>query len=379
MKRQQCTHRPAMVSDPSGHSRRRLLHMGQTLMRRAKVIDCAYQEHPLVQRQSVTGQCPATARQRCEVFPKRRVEPLNVGRIDHSVPLRSATKRLHTCRRALDNAAFGLNHTPSLIALDDLGDQDMAPPRQPWPSTLARMHRIAKGLPDGPEVRHQAIGTDQQRTTCRTAPHPLDEPPDQGQVALLADLAAQPQARRDHQGQRHPDNAALFLDAQLIGLHLPQVPWLLDQILVHGLALTTRAGPPIRYSALIKAKRRHDGLHGAPMGQQGHDDDHSLGRGAQPIEDGPFAGAEGCVTRVADEALLLLRMDTNIALVGLASRMAVRIGAEYRCGVHNAPPGYAWNHCHEKYVWTPVCFTTSPHHGLMQSYPRSQSAAKLAK
>src|SRR6516165_7813646 len=26
-------------------------------------------------------------------------------------------------------------------------------------------------------------------------------------------------------------------------------------------------------------------------------------------------------------------------------------------------------HCHEKYVWTPVCFTTAPYHGLVWSYP----------
>ena len=44
------------------------------------------------------------------------------------------------------------------------------------------------------------------------------------------------------------------------------------------------------------------------------------------------------------------------------------MGAEYRCGVHDAPPGYAWKHCHEKYVWTPVCLTTSLHHGLVWSY-----------
>src|SRR5215472_5567226 len=24
-------------------------------------------------------------------------------------------------------------------------------------------------------------------------------------------------------------------------------------------------------------------------------------------------------------------------------------------------------HCHEKYVWTPVCFTTAPYHGLVWS------------
>src|SRR5215470_3689796 len=76
---------------------------------------------------------------------------------------------------------------------------------------------------------------------------------------------------------------------------------------------------------------------------------------------------------VADEALLLLRMDPNIALAGLASSMPVLIGAECSRGVHDTPPDCAWKHCHEKYVWTPVCFTTSPHHGLLQSYPGPRS------
>jgi hypothetical protein len=35
-------------------------------------------------------------------------------------------------------------------------------------------------------------------------------------------------------------------------------------------------------------------------------------------------------------------MDTDIALAGLASGMAMPIGAEYACGVHDAPPGCAW-------------------------------------
>src|SRR5215471_11271659 len=70
-------------------------------------------------------------------------------------------------------------------------------------------------------------------------------------------------------------------------------------------------------------------------------------------------------------------MDTNIALAGLASGMAVLVGAEYGRGVHDTPPGYAWQHCHEKYVWTPVCFTTSPHHGLVQSYLITLTCYKL--
>ena len=62
-------------------------------------------------------------------------------------------------------------------------------------------------------------------------------------------------------------------------------------------------------------------------------------------------------------------MDTNIALAGLSSGGARQLGAEYGRGVHDAPPGCAWKHCHEKYVWTPIFLTTSPHHDLVWSYP----------
>jgi hypothetical protein len=334
MKRQQFVHRPAMVGDPRGHGRRRLLRMGQTRMRRAKVIDRTHQEHPFVQRQGLAGQRPATTHQWREAFPERRVQSLNVRGIDHAVPLRPAAERLHACRRAIDNAAVGCDHPSPLVPLDNLGDQDIAPGAQPWPPARARVHGIAKGLPNRPDGGHQAIGTDQQGTTCRTAPHPLDQPPDQGQVALLTDLAAQPQARRDHHGQRHPHDATLFLDAELIGLHLPQVPGLFDQILVHGLALAPRACPPVSNRPLVKPKSCHDRLHGTPMGEQRHHEAHRLGRGAQAVKRGAFGGAERLMALMADEPLFLLRMDTDIAHACLTSGRAVPIGAKYRRGIH---------------------------------------------
>src|SRR3989442_4808737 len=74
------------------------------------------------------------------------------------------------------------------------------------------------------------------------------------------------------------------------------------------------------------------------MGEQGHDEGHGLCRGAQPIEGRAFGGAERLVTRVTDEPLLLLRMDTDIALAGLASGRAREIGAEYCGGVHGDSP-----------------------------------------
>ena len=80
MKRQQFVHRPAMVRDPRRHGRGRLLRRGQTLMGCAEVIDRAYQEHALVQRRRMAGQCPAPACQRREAFSERRVQSVTVDR-----------------------------------------------------------------------------------------------------------------------------------------------------------------------------------------------------------------------------------------------------------------------------------------------------------
>ena len=78
------------------------------------------------------------------------------------------------------------------------------------------------------------------------------------------------------------------------------------------------------------------------MGEQGQNDHDSLCRSVQPIEDGAFASAEGFVTRMTDEAPLLLRMDTNIALADLASSRAMPVGAACGGRVHDSPPGFVW-------------------------------------
>ena len=137
MKRQQFLDRPAMIRDASGHRRCGPAH------RRGPDSHAACRNC----RPSRSDTCHAAA-SGCgapapgngvpagQAFPERRVQPLDVRRIDHPVPLRPASERLHACRRAIDNAAFGLDHPPPLVALDDLGDQDMAPRTKPGPSTL---------------------------------------------------------------------------------------------------------------------------------------------------------------------------------------------------------------------------------------------------
>src|SRR5262245_54553287 len=202
-----------MVRDPRRHGWGRLLRRGQTRMGCAEVIDCADHEHALVQRHSMAGQRTAPARQRCEAFSERRVQSLNVRGVDHPAALRATAQCLDACWRALNNAALCVDDATTLVTFDDLRDQDMAPWTQPWSSALAGVYRIAKGLANGSEVGHQAIGTNQQRTVRSTTADPLDQPPDQRQVALLTDFPAKPQPGLHHHGHGHPDNTALLLDA----------------------------------------------------------------------------------------------------------------------------------------------------------------------
>jgi hypothetical protein len=92
-------------------------------MRRTKIIDRPDQIHTVVQCQCAPHQCPTSAYQWGEAFTERRIQPLNIGRIDHASALRAAPQCLHACRCAIDDTPFRLDHQPSLVALDHLGDQ----------------------------------------------------------------------------------------------------------------------------------------------------------------------------------------------------------------------------------------------------------------
>src|SRR5262249_45455755 len=90
-------------------------------------------------------------RQRRAGVPGSRVQPFDVRGVAHPVPLRAASEPLDACWRTIHNPAVGLDHPPPLVAFDDLGDTDMALQTEPWPSTLARRHGIAKGFPNRPD------------------------------------------------------------------------------------------------------------------------------------------------------------------------------------------------------------------------------------
>jgi hypothetical protein len=159
---------------------------------------------------------------------------------------------------------------------------------------------------------------------------------------LRTALTTQPQARLDHHGPRHPHEAALFLETELIGLPLSQGPWWFDQGLGHSLPLAPGAGLPSGDRPLVESKGGHNGLQRAAMGQQRHHNDDDLCRSAQAGEDRPFGCRESPTALATEESLVRARMEANIALTSLASGRARQMRAEYGCGVHDDPPGFVW-------------------------------------
>ena len=174
--RQQFAHTPAMIRDPSGHRRGGLAPgIRQTRMRGTEIIDRPDQVHPMVQRQCAARQCTPSTSQRYQTLTKRRVQPLDVRRVDHAVALGPTPERLNARWGAIHEAAFDVDDTPLGVALHDLGDAEVAPRTPPRVSLCSRLHGGTQGLAPCPDVstqpsvyRHSGWWSAQARTRSRS-------------------------------------------------------------------------------------------------------------------------------------------------------------------------------------------------------------------
>ena len=287
-----------MSRDPGGHSGRRGARSAETRMRGTKIIPRAAQRHPVLQGHRVACQGPASTRQRGQALTTGRLEPLAGGGVDHPVPVRAPPQRLDPCWGALHDASLDLDDPPLRRALDDLCDADVAPGTQPGTSLGSRTLRITKRLPNRSDGGDAPIGTAHKGAVGRTATHPLDALTEQGQVAMGTDRAREPQARLDHHRQRHPDEAPLGLDADRIGLDVPEVPGLLDQMLLHGLPLAAGTCLPRHDRPLVKPPGHDDRLQWAAVRQKRQHEHHGL-------DWRPFRRGEGLVALRADASFVL--------------------------------------------------------------------------
>ena len=158
-----------------------------------------------------------------------------------------------------------------------------------------------------------------------------DHGADQVPIAVLTHGPAQPQPGTHLDSHSQPQNDALRFHPNLIGLHLSQVPRLLDQVFMNRLTLLAGLLFQTAHRALIPLKSLHNRLHRATESQQGHDAGNHLGRLLAAIEDRPLGLHKCLIAHVAVVPLLFLTMNPDVVFTNLAACQTLRIGA--KCGL----------------------------------------------
>ncbi len=99
-----------------------------------------------------------------------------------------------------------------------------------------------------------------------------------------------------------------------------QIQFVLHNLfLVNLLAMGSRLLLPPSNRSLIQLKRMNNGLERASIGKQGHDDHNQFDWLAQPLEHGPFFGAERFTADLAFVPLSLLAMLDDVPCADLPS------------------------------------------------------------
>jgi hypothetical protein len=376
MKRQDFFHCPAMISDASSHRGRQIqprvtsdqARQTKAPMLGAEIIDGPDQVHPPAQGVGLASQGSPPATEAVQPLAKGGVESFNEGDIDLAPSLRLLDDRVDLFCRALNDASHDADDAPPSVLFDRLSDANVRPRLQEGTPTSAVADRVAEDAAHGGDVGLQSIGAKQDRSgqRRRAATDLLDQTGDQAQISLDRDHPAQPQARLDHQGHRHPHHLPLFFDTKLIGLHLTDFPWLLDQVVVHGLAVLPSTLVPVPHCPLVQAKGGYNGLHRTAMGEQRHHHRHHVLGFLQPVERRPPGLRKRLVADVTEVASFLVTMDADVTSSNFSSGGAVHIRAKYFLWVHRRNPSLFLNF--KGLLMDPSLFNPSSLHDSLWSY-----------
>jgi len=315
-------------TEPAAPAVRQIERQAQALVIRAEVVHRAHQIHRVMQGGGLAGQRSAPTDQGCDMGAKGGIQALDVSGIDQPTALGGVQQGFDLHLGTLYDATRHSHYMVVRILLDHLGYVDAVPRSQWRTSSLPSVDRFSEHVPDGAYICCTPIDTEQQRTTQSAMANLLHQSDDQLHIASCAEHTPQPQACLHLDRHGHPQNAALGLGPDLVRLHLPQVTRLLYPELVHPLAVPPRLGLPTQHRALIQAKGRDNGLQGTTVSQQGHDKDHHLLGGAQPIERSALGYSECLATHGALAAPFLPAMDADVSLADLSPCGTRRIGAE---------------------------------------------------
>ncbi len=126
-----------------------------------------------------------------------------------------------------------------------------------------------------------------------------------------------------------------YFDPHFIRLNVHQVQLpLFNDLLVHLLTMCSRSIAPIRYGSFIPTKGMHNGLDGASIAPECHDNHDEIHRFTQALEHRSPTGTEGVFADLTAIALPFAIMNDDVALFLLASCGARLIGAKLVRRVH---------------------------------------------
>jgi hypothetical protein len=280
-----------MIGQSAGHRRSTwlapLFLFGEFLMDDTKIVRAANQVHPRVQSLQTGSGVPTFARQAGQPLSEGSIQPLDKSSIEDASPARELKQLFRLIQYPMSHPPCDLNHPFFLRSLDHCANVEV------WPNLQARSshsHRafdlLSKRSADAPRIRAPAVCQHEEGTQASRALANLSHQAiSQATIPRELDHSAQPQARRNHHGQCHPANHLASFDPNFIGLHVHQVQLpLLNDGLMHLLALRSRSITPIGHGPFIQAESLDNGLKRASIGQERHDYYDQLHRLASAFE-----------------------------------------------------------------------------------------------
>ena len=304
----------------------------QTFVLRAEVVDTSHKVHAGLQGLALSGESSRSSGQAVHTTAKRPIDALYESGVDIAFALRPFD---HICNRFFGSLIDLAGHADDAIAfmlLDHLRDQNVGPFDKPASSCFLARLFLAKDFQDRRRITRQSIRAEENRPAKRrgAAFDAADKLLDQFAVSMLTNFSTQPQSGRDHHGHSHPDDRALHLDAQFIGLHLAQGPRLLDQMLMHLLRVLAAFLNPVLDRSLIEAEGGDNRLHRAAKREQVDNQRDDIAWFSQAVENRSCCGTERRAALPADVAAVFLGMHTNVAFSKLSSGGTVGVGT--KCG-----------------------------------------------
>ncbi len=205
------------------------------LVRPAEIVGASDQIHAGLQGAQTVSGMPTLAREHCQPFTHRRIEPLNKSGVEQDASFACLKQPVGLRKEPEGHLAGHLHHPFLLGALDHSGNTEMWAHLQTCSPSFQRPFQLfAKGALDALRVSIPAIGTHQECSQgLTTRAHLRQQPIRQTAITRQAHHSSQPQARRDHHRQTHPGYHFAPFHPNFIGLNMLQVqlPLLHDSLM----------------------------------------------------------------------------------------------------------------------------------------------------